>query len=68
MLTIFIWISHPGFFQKSLEIYMEAPQGSIFFSRFLYGTGSGITRGFQGSCIPVPLTHTGLQTRVVHYK
>ena len=49
MLTIFIWISHPGFFQKSLEIYMEAPQGSIFFSRFLYGTGSGITRGFQGS-------------------
>jgi len=47
--VISIWIIHPGLFQKSLEFYMDTPQGSNFFSQFLYGRGSGIPQGFQGS-------------------
>jgi len=27
----------PGLFQNFLKFYMEMPQGSIFFSQFLYG-------------------------------
>jgi len=52
---ISIWIIHPGLFQESLEFYMDMPQASKFFPQFLYGQGSGIPRGFQGSYLIMTL-------------